>query len=112
MAWVEIPEEYLITDERIRQVSVSGLTFCLVFHGGRWIAFSRKCPHAGAPLDQGWCKDGVIVCPYHRQEFDLKTGKGAQGQGNFITIYPLKEVADRWYIEVKEGFFQRLFAKL
>lgn len=110
MAWVEISPEYLRADGRIRQAMVPGLTFCLVYSEGGWVAFSRKCPHAGAPLDQGWCSDGYVTCPYHRQQFDLKTGRGLQGQGNFITIYPLKCVEDKWYIDVQDGLLKRLFS--
>lgn len=111
MAWVEISEKYMIADGGIRQVAVAGLTFCLVFHEGSWVAFSKKCPHAGAPLQQGWCSDGFVVCAYHRQKFDLKTGKGTTGQGNYITIYPLREIENKWYIDVKESFLRRLFLR-
>lgn len=111
MAWIEIPEKYLMKNNGIQKVSVTGLTFCLVFNEDRWIAFSRKCPHAGAPLDQGWCDDGMIVCPYHRQRFDLTTGKGAEGQGNYITIYPVAYIEGKWCIQVKPTFMQRLFSR-
>lgn len=110
MAWIEIPNRYLSADGKIRQVSVSGLTFCLVFHEGHWIAFSKKCPHAGAPLDQGWCVEGFVVCPYHRQQFDLKTGRGLEGQGNYITIYSLQRDGDKWFVQVKGSLFKRLFS--
>lgn len=111
MAWIDIPEKYFIADGKIRKVSVPGLTFCLVFHEGEWVAFSKKCPHAGAPLDQGWCTDGFVVCGYHRQRFDLATGKGAEGQGNYITIYRLEQLEDKWRIQVKDSFFRKLFSR-
>lgn len=110
MAWVEIPAKYLTVKERIQRAEVPGLTFCLVYHEGRWIAFSKKCPHAGAPLEQGWLEDGMLVCAYHRQRFDLKTGRGMLGQGNFITIYPTEQINGKWSIQMKPGFFKRLFS--
>lgn len=110
MAWVEIPAKYLKIKEGIRRAEVPGLSFCLVYYCERWIAFSKKCPHAGAPLEQGWLENGYIVCPYHRQQFDLETGSGAIGQGNFITIYPTEEINGRWNIQIKKSFFKRLFS--
>lgn len=111
MAWVEIPAKYLIRKDEIQRAEVPGLSFCLVFQDERWVAFSKKCPHAGAPLDQGWIEGGAVICAYHRQRFDLNTGKGAVGQGNFITIYPTMQINDKWCIHVKPGFFKRLFLK-
>lgn len=108
MNWVEIPSRYL-SKGQIQRVVLPGKTFCLVYWEGAYIAFSRKCPHAGAPLDQGWIEDGHVVCAYHRQRFDLHTGKGDIGQGNFITIYPTKEENGKWYIGIKKAFWERLF---
>lgn len=110
MAWVEISEKYLIPDGNIQRASVPGLVFCLVYFEGSWVAFSKKCPHAGAPLDQGWLEAGTVVCAYHRQRFDLKSGKGVQGQGNYITIYPLRQIEKKWFVEVKKSFFGGLFS--
>ena len=58
-------------------------------------ALSAKCPHAGGDLTQGWCKEGKLICPVHRYSFDLKTGKGSEGQNDYIDSYP---------VEIKDGF--------
>ncbi len=107
MYWVEIPSEYLKKDT-IHFVSLPEKVFCLVFYEETYVAFSRKCPHAGAPLAEGWCEENYLVCPYHRQKFDLKTGKGLAGQGNYIDIYPTKQEGDKWYIGVKPTFLQKI----
>ena len=33
------------------------------------------CTHAFALLSTGWLKDGVIECPLHAGQFDVRTGK-------------------------------------
>lgn len=108
MNWVEIPAHFLSTD-RIQRVALSGKTFCLAFWDGKYVAFSLKCPHAKAPLYQGWIAEGYVVCAYHRQRFDLQTGKGEVGQGNFIDIYPTKEIDNKWYVGLKKSFWQKIF---
>ncbi|GGY44474.1 Rieske 2Fe-2S domain-containing protein [Parvularcula lutaonensis] len=39
------------------------------------VAVSRRCPHAGGDLANGWAKDGQVVCPWHNLPFDAKTGR-------------------------------------
>lgn len=61
---------------------------------GKIFALSAKCPHAGGDLTQGWCKEGKLVCPVHRYTYSLETGKGSEGQNDYIDSYP---------VEVKDG---------
>lgn len=107
MKWVEIPKEFLRKDA-IQVVKLPEKSFCLVFYNEQFVAFSRKCPHAGAPLGQGWRDGDHIVCAYHRQRFDLRTGRGELGQGNYIDIYPTKFQEGKWYVGVKPPLWQRL----
>jgi 3-phenylpropionate/trans-cinnamate dioxygenase ferredoxin subunit len=70
----------------------------------------NTCPHAGGILSGGWCKNGHIVCPIHRYEYSLQTGRGAIGQGDYIDIYPVEERVDGVYIGLKESFWKKLFS--
>ncbi|MBS1524954.1 MAG: Rieske 2Fe-2S domain-containing protein [Bacteroidetes bacterium] len=90
MRWYPIPE---ITDAGkpfIRKVKAGGRTLCLVGYEGKVYALSARCPHAGGDLTQGWCKDGKLICPVHRYSFSLETGKGSEGQGDYIDSYPVE----------------------
>jgi nitrite reductase/ring-hydroxylating ferredoxin subunit len=78
---------------------------------GTYYAVTNYCPHEGAPLCQGsltgttapqpgreedvaWIKEGeVIRCPWHRWEFDLKTGKVISDPTRGIRVYEV-EVRD------------------
>ena len=42
--------------------------------GGKIRALSGLCPHAGAPLEEGMLKDGVLTCPWHGGQFDAASG--------------------------------------
>jgi nitrite reductase/ring-hydroxylating ferredoxin subunit len=50
----------------------------------RYVAFSRRCPHRGADLSNGFVADGEIVCPWHNLPFDP-----ASGQSLCTTLKPL-----------------------
>lgn len=103
---IEIPD-----DEFVKQVSVNGKKICLIRHQKELYAVQNTCPHAGGTLSGGWCKNGLLVCPIHRWEYSLNTGRGAEGQGDYIDIYPIEEKPDGIYIGLKENWIKKLFGK-
>ena len=69
-------------------------------YNNKIFALSAKCPHAGGDLTQGWCKDGKLVCPVHRYSYNLETGKGSEGQNDYINSYPVEIKDDSVYIGI------------
>lgn len=105
MIWYKVFErEILEHDDFIRQITVNGKKICAIKHIGEVILTQPYCPHAGAGLSGGWCKEGKLICPFHRYEYDLKTGRGASGQGDYIDIYPTEIREDGIYIGLKKKF--------
>lgn len=51
------------------------------------VFFKDKCPHAGGKFSLGNCTEQTIECPLHRFKYDLTTGKGHAGQGDYIRLY-------------------------
>ena len=37
-------------------------------------AIDNICPHRGAPLHEGFVKDGYVTCPWHQWQFQLQDG--------------------------------------
>jgi len=102
---MEIPKEDFVT-----LIKLEGKKICLVKHENNLYAVQNTCPHASGILSGGWCKNGHIICPIHRYEYSLQTGRGAAGQGDYIDIYPIEERANGIYIGLKERFWKRLFS--
>ena len=92
MRWIKIlsSEEASSAENFIRLVKVKNRKICLVKVDDDFFATQSRCPHAGADLSQGFCKDKKLICAFHRYEYDLQTGRGAIGQGDYIDIYPVK----------------------
>lgn len=68
----------LVTDipaGRGKSVDVNGTKIALFAEGGRVFAVGDVCPHRGAPLSEGMCREGQVMCPWHAARFDLATGK-------------------------------------
>ena len=109
MKWTKLDIE-VPKDDFVSFVKLEGTKICLVKHQDKLYAVQNTCPHAGGILSGGWCKNGHIICPIHRYEYSLQTGRGAAGQGDYIDIYPVEERADGIYIGLKESFWKKLFS--
>lgn len=109
MKWIKIDVE-LPQEDFIKMIKVDGKKICIVKHQNKLHALANNCPHAGGILSGGWCKNGNIVCPLHRYEYNLETGKGLPGQNDYIDVYPIEEREDGFYLGLKEGFLKRLFS--
>ena len=42
--------------------------------GGTFCAIANSCPHRGGPLGEGALEAGIVTCPWHGWEFDVRTG--------------------------------------
>lgn len=54
------------------------------------VALTRRCPHAGGDLANGWVDGDAVVCPWHNLPFDSDSGRSA-----CATLPKLKRVAAR-----------------
>jgi len=46
---------------------------------GRYYAIGNRCTHAGCTLSGGELRGGVVECPRHDSQFDVKTGRVVGG---------------------------------
>ncbi|NGF55628.1 Rieske 2Fe-2S domain-containing protein [Parapedobacter sp. SGR-10] len=102
---IQVPEG----EGKVHRIIVDGKKLCVVVQNGKPYATSSRCPHAGADLSQGWCEEGRLVCPYHRHRFDLQTGRGDPGQGDYIHVYPMKKENGQWYVGLERPWWRRIF---
>ena len=41
---------------------------------GQFHAIDGVCPHQGGPLGKGCLSGGIVTCPWHGWQFDVRTG--------------------------------------
>jgi nitrite reductase/ring-hydroxylating ferredoxin subunit len=46
---------------------------------GAIYATDNVCSHAFALLTDGWLEDGLVECPLHGAQFDVRTGEAVRG---------------------------------
>jgi len=100
MHWYKLDEGVINGTTFLRKVIIKGKALCIVGDNNAIYAVAAKCPHAGADLSNGWCDRGQLVCPFHRYSYDLQTGKGAQGQNDFIETFPVEIREDGVYVGI------------
>jgi nitrite reductase/ring-hydroxylating ferredoxin subunit len=108
MTWHKIEIEIPAPDF-VKQIQINGKKLCIVKDQHKLTVLQSKCPHAGGLLSDGWCENGQLVCPVHRWTYSLSTGRGAEGQGDYVHIYPLEERLDGIYVGFKENWIKKLF---
>lgn len=62
------------TMKAVKVDSQDGRDILVCNNAGEFLAAQNTCPHKGGALSQGWLKDAVVTCPWHRFRFDLHRG--------------------------------------
>jgi nitrite reductase/ring-hydroxylating ferredoxin subunit len=52
------------------------------------------------PLDKGEIKDGILTCPFHHFQYNLKTGDCLTAPEMPLQPYPVKRVGERVFVRV------------
>jgi nitrite reductase (NADH) small subunit len=91
----ELPEE-----GKVREFKSGSRMFCIACVHGQYSALDNHCLHRGAPLGQGVIKNGKIVCPWHRWEFDARTGQLGKASERKVATYTVKIEGDDVLVEI------------
>ncbi|MGK2937261.1 MAG: Rieske 2Fe-2S domain-containing protein [Solirubrobacteraceae bacterium] len=97
--WVRALRLDEIWEGEVVPVTVDGEAL-IVAHldGGHISAFLSACPHQGSSLDDAHVDDGVLVCPAHQWEFDLRSGHGINPSRACLTARPVRVEDDAVWI--------------
>lgn len=91
--WHEVihlsPEQ--LAENKITEIAVADKKVALLKKQDTIFAFAATCPHAGAPLCEGWLDaQGRIICPLHKYRFDPANGRNTSGEGYKLKTYPVE----------------------
>lgn len=88
----EIARSTDLEEGKGRPYMIEGHRLALVRHCGSVYALDDRCPHADASIALGPIENGVIACPWHFAEFELRSGAVLSGPAcKGIATYPVKE---------------------
>lgn len=97
-------EEIHFSSNSMVGLNVGGKDICLALLNNNLLACTRKCPHAGGILADGFLDaTGNIVCPLHRYKFNLQTGRNVSGEGYFLKTFPIEIRNDGVFVGFEEN---------
>jgi nitrite reductase/ring-hydroxylating ferredoxin subunit/uncharacterized membrane protein len=85
-------------DGEPRRVDVNGVGVVLYRNDGRVLAVGERCPHLGAPMDDGWIDRDRIVCPWHGSRFACESGEVVRG--------PATAALPSYAVRVRDGLVE------
>ena len=110
MQWIKVLNSFDIPkQDAIKTVSANGKQLCVINTDDKIYVTQSICPHAGGHLSGGWCEKGHLICPIHRYQYSLENGRGAEGQGDYIDIYPTDVRQDGLYVGFEKSWLSKLF---
>ena len=101
--WVDIGAPESLRFDSGAVVKVQGLELALFRDDGEYRAVENVCPHQGAPLAFGWVREGVVTCPWHAWEFNIRTGECVTSEhpSHRVAVYPVRERGGRLEVEMR-----------
>ena len=73
--FVEVAKVRDIPPGEARVVVVAGHPLALFNAGGEFFALENTCLHRGGPIGEGVLENGVVTCPWHGWQYDVRTGE-------------------------------------
>jgi len=77
--WVDVAADADVKEGEAFAVEAGEDTVLLVRYGGKVLAISDVCGHAGGPLHEGELAGGCVTCPWHGSVFRLDGGDVVHG---------------------------------
>lgn len=79
-----------LPDGTMRTFDVDDVRALVANVGGEIYAVRNTCPGSMAPLDLGSFSPPILVCPWHNEAYDIRTGKRVDGeQGPNLAVLPV-----------------------
>jgi nitrite reductase/ring-hydroxylating ferredoxin subunit len=117
IAQIDIGDLDSFPDRRVRVVSAANRDIGVVRWGDCLYAVRNVCPHQGAELCKGKLESFVavgdegsiesdrqrpiLVCPWHRWEFDVITGAAVTDPKQRVATYPVEVKAGRVLVRIR-----------
>ena len=90
-----------LEENKLTEITVAAKRIGLLKRNRTIYAFTASCPHAGAPLCEGWLDPlGRIVCPDHKYRFDPANGRNTSGEGYKLFTYAIEIRGDEIFVRI------------
>ncbi len=104
MEWIQIfssadQARLRVAENKPQLLIVHCKRICLILRDGKFYAIADACTHNGESLSKGVINHlGEIICPWHGNRFDIKTGRESAERSRDLETYLVKEDEGGFYI--------------
>ncbi|HLW78221.1 MAG TPA: Rieske 2Fe-2S domain-containing protein [Terriglobia bacterium] len=77
-----------------KPVEANGRTIALFNVGGAVYALDNTCLHRGGPLGEGTLEGDVVTCPWHRWQYNVRTGQHVTQPSVQVATYAVEVDGD------------------
>jgi 3-phenylpropionate/trans-cinnamate dioxygenase ferredoxin component len=81
-------------------VAVEGKRLAVFRDEGEFFALDETCPHRGGPLHEGFILEGVVACPWHMWQFDLRSGRSPLNPLSKVRTYKTRVEGNDLLVEL------------
>ncbi len=75
MALITVARKGQIANGKTLVVEIEGRRLLLANYAGALYAIDAVCSHMNGDLGKGKFESGIVICPRHGAQYDVKTGK-------------------------------------
>jgi len=86
----------------MKKFSISGTDILISNIEGIFYAIANTCTHMGGSLADGNLENGIVTCPRHGAQYDVKTGK-CVGKLSFLLVKKFTDGVKEYPVEMKDG---------
>jgi 3-phenylpropionate/trans-cinnamate dioxygenase ferredoxin component len=83
-------------------VDIAGKRLAVFRSSGEFFTLDETCPHRGGPLHEGVVQKGVVACPWHMWQFDLRNGCSPINPLSKVRTYRTWIEGDDVFVELGE----------
>jgi nitrite reductase/ring-hydroxylating ferredoxin subunit len=91
MAFVKVGDAGTLAPGTSRKYEYNGTAMLVANVDGTLCAIASDCPHAKGDLSAGKIADGIVTCPQHGSQFDLRTGRNVRGAKILFLKIPVRD---------------------
>ena len=90
-AYVKVAHEADLPPGQAMAVTVGETRLALFSVDGAVVAIDDTCTHRGGSLAEGELKDGIVTCPWHGAQFNVKNGQVLRPPAlRSVSSYPVR----------------------
>ena len=100
MTWVRAASVSEIASGECKTVNVQGKALALYNVNGTFACTDNTCLHRGGPLGEGMLDGGVVTCPWHGWQYNVKSGACYVNNALTLKTYPTKTEGNDVMVEL------------